>query len=519
MQDWLGLTIPDGVSYFVNFFMGGVNDESTETPVRTQWKTAGTIEKFFALLYFNDMGSSATIILRQNSLDSASTISVPANTTGAFVDSVNTVSVAVDDLMSVNFNFPVTGTGADVASIGGLFEPASGNAYMMGGYEAGDFTGTLQYISIAEGQTYVTVESEAQCRVPISLSVTTARMYVTTNTGAEATITLRKNAVDTDIAVTVPASTTGSFTDTGAASFVAGDEINWKLTSAGTPAVEFTNREMLVEDSASGKIWFLSDEATGELNSDPTSYYRLVGELQDEPSADIAYAYMPIAITLSDFYVRIHDNTLTGATTLQTFVNGAAGNQSVSVPASTSGNYTDASNTDVLSATDKVCVQCIEGGTGSLYIQQIGHVGQTASGETSFFSREVNSSLPLTKNALTNFYSPTDETNVATDDDVFVEQVSTDAAYILHQWKYEHTNATDPITVTVRVKSDLAPTIAAVTLQIWNNNTSAWETIATNSTAGSGAEFQLSGTITASVANYYDGANNQIAARVYQQRT
>lgn len=63
-------------------------------------------------------------------------------------------------------------------------------------------------------------------------------------------------------------------------------------------------------------------------------------------------------------------------------------------------------------------------------------------------------------------------------------------------------------------QSSLAPKYSAVYLQIYNHNTSAWETKTSNSTADDGIDFELSATIT-DLTNYKD-SSNVISCRVYQ---
>ena len=53
-------------------------------------------------------------------------------------------------------------------------------------------------------------------------------------------------------------------------------------------------------------------------------------------------------------------------------------------------------------------------------------------------------------------------------------------------------------------------------LQIFNNNSGAWETLASNTTAAANTDVILEG-VQSSNLSYYYGTNNQVAVRVYQQ--
>ena len=63
-------------------------------------------------------------------------------------------------------------------------------------------------------------------------------------------------------------------------------------------------------------------------------------------------------------------------------------------------------------------------------------------------------------------------------------------------------------------KSDLAPTESTVYLQIYNTNTSTWETIDSDSTSDAEIDFELEG-IKTDLTNYKDGSN-VVSCRVYQ---
>lgn len=139
--------------------------------------------------------------------------------------------------------------------------------------------------------------------------------------------------------------------------------------------------------------------------------------------------------------------------------------------------------------------------------------------DTALFTRGFIASLPTDKSNLATSYSTSDETDVATDNNIYVDLEGVDLGYMIHQYKYEHTNNTDNPTATWRGKSNHEPSTSTVYLQIWNNNTSAWEALDSDAVTGAGVEFELTGTKTATVANYYDGASNEVAVRVYQQKS
>jgi hypothetical protein len=105
-----------------------------------------------------------------------------------------------------------------------------------------------------------------------------------------------------------------------------------------------------------------------------------------------------------------------------------------------------------------------------------------------------------------------DIVDVSTINGVYVCQAAT-LEYMIHQFKdFYPTNY--PCLFTWTGNSNLAPTTSAVVLQVYNQVTLTWDTIATNNTAGAGVDFTLTFTIP-DPTNYKDGSQ-VISSRVYQ---
>jgi hypothetical protein len=131
------------------------------------------------------------------------------------------------------------------------------------------------------------------------------------------------------------------------------------------------------------------------------------------------------------------------------------------------------------------------------------------------YSREDASTLPTNANDLATIYTSGEEGDVATDNNVYVDLTAADNG--VHQFRKQNDNGnnTDDITVTVRVKTDLAPSTETVYLQIYNYNSSTWETLDSDNTTAVDTEFVLTGTQSDNVSNYYT-TGNYVAVRVYQ---
>lgn len=132
------------------------------------------------------------------------------------------------------------------------------------------------------------------------------------------------------------------------------------------------------------------------------------------------------------------------------------------------------------------------------------------------YTREAKAALPSNDNDLATDYTKPDKIDVDSDDAVRVT-LSGSGQYNIHQFKDEHTNSTDEITLTANVQSSTAPVSSTVYLQIYNHSSGAWETLDTNNAAAADTDFTLSGSKTSSLSDYY--SSNIVSGRVYQDNT
>jgi len=103
--------------------------------------------------------------------------------------------------------------------------------------------------------------------------------------------------------------------------------------------------------------------------------------------------------------------------------------------------------------------------------------------------------------------------DVETNNDVRVGQTATDE-HTIHQFK-DFAGTTNSVSLEVECQSDLAPSSSTIYLQIYNRNSTTWETVDSNNTESANTDFILSGDI-ADLTNYKD-ASNVISCRVYQE--
>lgn len=132
------------------------------------------------------------------------------------------------------------------------------------------------------------------------------------------------------------------------------------------------------------------------------------------------------------------------------------------------------------------------------------------------FSRQAQSTLPSTASDLSTTYSGAETSEVYNDSGTYVTIGGATASYAVHQFKSDLQDNTHPIVVKWIGQSSVAASLSAMYLQIFNNNSGAWETLASNTTSAANTDVTLEG-VQSSNLSYYYGTNNQVAVRVYQQ--
>ena len=129
------------------------------------------------------------------------------------------------------------------------------------------------------------------------------------------------------------------------------------------------------------------------------------------------------------------------------------------------------------------------------------------------YTRGDYAALPANDNNLEINYSVQDYIDVSTKNDVRVEQTATDE-FAIHQFK-NYVGGSPSTTLEWEGQTVLAPSESTALLQIYNRNSTTWETVDSDNTTGADTDFGLSGVV-ADLTNYKT-VSNTIACRVYQE--
>lgn len=207
----------------------------------------GTIDKFGVNIGANSRTTDTVFTLRVNGVDTTQTFTVGAGVTGWVRSTGDPVAVVAGDLLSVKI---VTGSGTQSLVISAshmAFEATEGvvmHHYMQGDLainiapstsaKGGPFNGTVEGNSFAiSWDQSVGSNNGYDARVHTAGVVSRLSVFVPTNTSSvDQTMRLYKNGSATDLLVTIPAATTGVFSNNADEISVApGDRLHYRMVA------------------------------------------------------------------------------------------------------------------------------------------------------------------------------------------------------------------------------------------------------------------------------------------------
>ena len=220
---------------------GWTNTSTTEADMQYQFKTAGTLKNMCGNMANNTRTTTTTYHSRINGANGNLTVAYGSGVTGLQEDTVNSDTIAVDDLVCWTAD---TGTGT--GNIEGLmfadFETT--NSKFIGG---ATFSGAASTIGtsltrwshpFARGESGTAISSEGQAQLDMQFAQTISEMqsYVSSNgITANTTLRYRVNGADGNMLITYASGETGRKNDSvNTETIVADDETNFVFTTGGT---------------------------------------------------------------------------------------------------------------------------------------------------------------------------------------------------------------------------------------------------------------------------------------------
>jgi len=335
------------------------SDGSVEANKSVTMRFSGLVDRLG--VNFDANGTGRSVQLRQNSANAGNVAAPPDSTAGAVYDTTHQDRYAIGDTI----DFQLNGAGTAFIPLVGKFTFTADNGHVQILGFGGVIPGAQIFLPIQAATSQAS--SIVAASVVMRSRGTWQNMAMTISTATTSVLTMisLKNGIAGNQTVTSTASTTGAFEDTTHTdSFISGDALCYEQTggaSAGviTATAFFAYDTFNLSEMISGTSASFSFSASDQ-------FYAFTGSPGISTTESTQKIQHGFNVTTSNFRMRVSANTYTAATTHKVRKNGADGNQTISVPASTVGFFEDSTHTDVFGPTDDICYVVRGGTSGSM---------------------------------------------------------------------------------------------------------------------------------------------------------
>jgi hypothetical protein len=348
-----------------------INQSATESTNQRTIRVAGTYSQMWVRVFSNGVSAATTVRFRVNAGNGNQTVSVNAGTTGEFIDASNSDAVIATDEVAVQFAVGAGGTTFNPCLVSFLFA-ADVNTYCPHGPGTMNISGgadsTTYYFTIAGGfNSLNTTEANVQTKMKSGGTLKNFFMSVATNGRSTDTIyRSRKNGADGNLIITVTAATTGFFEDTSNSDTYAADDLLALSGTTSTGGGNVVAQGGVGTESTDGTMPLIGGALTSiVVNAATTNYLATSGHIATSTTEAETRGQINVATTASKLEIYLSANTVSADSTFRLRVNGADVNQSVTITASTTGWFEDASNSDVIASGDELAYSLVTGATGT----------------------------------------------------------------------------------------------------------------------------------------------------------
>lgn len=382
MPQWLlvashgkGVSQNSGLTNYISIG-GSIADLSgTETRIQAIARDTYTLADLLVRVIANDLDGTTIVRTRENAGNGNQSVSILTTQTGTFQDAVNS-DVLVDGGL---FNYQIVTAGSsgaiDISIISTTLATASNNTPIIGG-SGRTFAGT-SYCAIVGGMPYAggsscsATEAHAQYTFRTAAILSNLRFYYDLYNYEDGVVRVRINGVDGNLVISIPAAGTGIFEDAvNSDSISVGDEVCLEFTP-GTPTgggASLVIQGLSLKSSSLSRQTACADAGPYSTQDwDAILYFAPEGPIQSDAQAATTEANVQcltrMAFDAKNFFVNVKTNTVNGARTVTTRINGGDGSLSVSVGAAATGFFEDLVNTDTLADDDLYNYKVGTGGT------------------------------------------------------------------------------------------------------------------------------------------------------------
>lgn len=357
-----------------NSVRGFKEETATEANGTVNQRPAGVYSNLWCRVSANTNNTATTVKVRKNSSDGTIVISIGADTTGEFEDTTHTDTFADGDDFSIQTAFTLNSGATTIDQYAILFDATTNTVTNVGANAASPQTlssaSATRYLHISGNITLsLTTETTAQHEFKSSCTFKKTQIRMTANTrGTATTLRFRKNAGNGNQTVSIGAGVTGILEDTSNTdSIVSGDKVNWSIVT-GTGTGNFTiNGVYVAIETTTSTMYLDSGINGGQAQTSALTRYYAICVWNALSTEGIAVVKSGVAGTVKNMTVNVPTNSLNGTSTIRFRKNSSDINPVVSVSSSTTGFFSDTTNTSSIVATDLINFsQVTAGSSGSI---------------------------------------------------------------------------------------------------------------------------------------------------------
>lgn len=340
-----------------------------------QFKTAGLLKYMKLSMAVNGAGSSTIVSIRKNGVDTSLSITVPAATTGIYTDYTNEVTVDVDDEMEFYVDRGSLSSFSHLSvdfSTNGKCVSILGNSILTTLSTAS----VTRFYSLVNSSLEAVTTHDSRVGMRVEAPITAKNLMVRINSNARTTTTtfrfVNNPGVNGNQVISVGSGLTGDFWDTTNSDVLVVDDLPCfsVTTGSGTQQIRWTVMKVDLVSEPYHYTAYVRD-INSNLSPTNTRYFNLFASntiVQTESFVQYKIRSDGLFKNLRCF---VRTNTKASTSTITLRINSTNTSITVSIPAATTGTFTDLTNTEIFRVGDEVNYSFVPGGAGNFTLSYI----------------------------------------------------------------------------------------------------------------------------------------------------
>lgn len=368
---WIGgCTITAAFNVTTYFSLSNSTASTTELNRQIKLRAAGVSSKLDVYISANTIATSATTVrTRINTANGGQSVSIGAGLTGFFSDASGTDTIAAGDNFCYQFVTPNTSGSITLRACSVLFAATTNTVSQFATTDTAAFaTASVDRWNGLNGGNTISANAESRSQAKIYLAGALKHLFVivTTNArGTASTLKSRLNTANGSLTLSITAGITGQFEDSSNSDTLAVNDLICTDILTGTGGGNLVFGLIGTQFESTAYVGLVVRSGTGNtINAGATQYTSISGLGFSATEADVIKRPM-VASVWSHLSVNIGANTIVAGSTLQSRINAGNGNQSISITGLTTGQFTDAVNSDSVAATDQLAGMFTGGAGGT----------------------------------------------------------------------------------------------------------------------------------------------------------